>query len=71
MAFALAALGTILIDLRKKSNPDWARFAAVTSHLPFVAIAQGRNRLDWREIGWVRPAIGLAAFLAVLLFHPG
>jgi uncharacterized membrane protein len=66
----LAALGTVFIDQRKKSNPDWPRFAAVTSHVPFVAIAQGRNRIVWREIGWLRPAIGLAVFFAVLAFHP-
>jgi uncharacterized membrane protein len=66
----LAAAGTLLMDARKKSNPDWPRFAAVTSHVPFVAIAQGRNRLVWREIGWLRPAIGLAAFFAVLAVHP-
>jgi len=66
----LAAVGTLAMDARKKGNPDWSRFAAVTSHVPFVAIAQGRNRIDWREIGWLRPAIGLAVFFAVLLFHP-
>jgi uncharacterized membrane protein len=67
---ALAAVGTLAMDRRKRSNPDWPRFAAVTSHIPLVAIAQGRNRLVWREIGWLRPAIGLAAFFAVLAFHP-
>jgi uncharacterized membrane protein len=67
---ALAAIGTLAMDARKRSNPDWPRFAAVTSHIPFVAIAQGRNRVVWREIGWLRPAIGLAVFLAVLAFHP-
>lgn len=66
----LASLGTVLMDSRKKSNPGWARFAAATSNIPFVAIAQGRNRLVWREIGWLRPLIGLAAFGAVLAFHP-
>ena len=66
----LAALGTVLVDARKKSNPDWARFAAVTSNVPFVAIAQGRNRIVWREIGWLRPAIGIAAYFGVLLIHP-
>jgi uncharacterized membrane protein len=66
----LAGVGTQLMDARKKSNPDWPRFAAVTSHIPFVAIAQGRNRIRWREIGWLRPAIGLAAFFLVLAFHP-
>jgi len=66
----LAVLGTLLMDARKKANPDWPRFAAVTSHIPFVAIAQGRNRIVWREIGWLRPLIGLAVFFGVLIFHP-
>ena len=65
----LAALGTLLSDSRKKANPDWPHFAAVTSHVPFVAIAQGRNRIAWREIGWLRPAIGLAAFALFFLAH--
>jgi uncharacterized membrane protein len=67
---ALAAIGTLLMDARKKANPDWPRFAAVSSNVPFVAIAQGRNGIVWREIGWVRPAAGLAAFFLVLLVHP-
>jgi uncharacterized membrane protein len=66
----VAAVGTVLMDLRKRSHADWARFAAVTSNVPFVAIAQGRNRVRWREIGWKRPALGLAAFALVLLVHP-
>ena len=65
-----AGAGTLLMDGRKKSNPDWPRFATVTSNIPFVAIAQGRNRMRWREIGWLRPAVGLAAFFLVLLIHP-
>ena len=66
----VAALGTILMDARKRRNPDFARFAAVSSNVPFVAVAQGRNRIVWREIGWMRPAAGLAVFFVVLLFHP-
>jgi uncharacterized membrane protein len=65
----LAAVGTLSMDARKKSNPDWPRFAAVTSHVPFVAILQGRNRMVWREIGWLRPVIGLGAFAAFLASH--
>jgi uncharacterized membrane protein len=68
--FVLAALGTALIDMKKGSSPDWPRFAAVTSNIPFVAIAQGRNRMAWREIGWLRPAIGLALYFGVLTVHP-
>ena len=66
----LAALGTVSIDSRKKSLPGWERFAAVTSNFPFVAIAQGRNRMAWGEIGWLRPAAGLGLYVLVLLLHP-
>ena len=42
--FLLVALvGTLSMDRRKRANPDFPRFAAVTSHVPFVAIAQGRT----------------------------
>ena len=66
----LALVGTLSMDRRKARNPDWPRFAAVTSHIPFLAIAQGRNRLALGEIGWLRPAIGLAVLFVVLPFHP-
>ena len=46
------------------------RFAAATSNVPFAAIARGRNKLVWREIGWWRPATGLALFALLLYFHP-
>lgn len=68
----LAALGAAAIDRRKASTlgEDWRRFAAVTSYLPFLAIAQGRNRFDAKEIGWQKPAIGLALYAAFLWLHP-
>lgn len=68
----LAAAGTTLQDARKAKalGEDWKRFAALTSNLPFAAIAQGRNKLVWREIGWWKPAAGLALFALVLYFHP-
>lgn len=66
----LAGLGTVLIDRRKSALADWPRFAGRTSNVPFVAIAQGRNHIVWPEIGWLRPAIGLAAYAALLLLHP-
>ena len=67
--FLVALIGTFSMDRRKRANPDFVRFAAVTSHVPFMAIAQGRNRLVWREIGWLRPVIGLAAFAVLLTAH--
>jgi uncharacterized membrane protein len=66
---ALAALGTLFMDARNKANPDWPRFAAATSHVPFVAIVQRRNRIVWREIGWVRPLAGLAMFFVFFFLH--
>ena len=68
--FVLAALGTVAMDAKKKRHPDWPRFERVTSNIPFVAIAQGRNRMAWREIGWLRPAVGLALFFGVFYLHP-
>jgi len=68
----LAAAGTTLQDARKAARlgEHWTRFAAATSNVPFAAIAQGRNKLAWREIGWWRPATGLALFALLLYFHP-
>jgi len=69
--FLLVALfGTLSLDRRKRADPNWPRFAAATSHIPFVAIAQGRNHVAWREIGWTRPLIGLAAYAILLMLHP-
>lgn len=69
--FALMALyGTRSID-RKSAARDpeaWAKFAAVTSNIPFAAIVQGRNRLSFGELGW-RPFAALAAYAAVAYGH--
>ncbi len=68
----LAAAGTTLQDARKarRLGEDWKRFAGSTSNVPFAALAQGRNKLVWREIGWWRPAVGLALFALLLYVHP-
>lgn len=67
---ALAALGTVLIDHRKRALPDWPRFAQRTSNLPFLAIVQGRNRVVGSEIGWKRPAMALLVYAVLLWMHP-
>jgi hypothetical protein len=38
--------------------------------VPFLAVLQKRNHAAWREIGWLRPAIGVAVYFGVLSFHP-
>ena len=69
--FAVAFLGTLLMDQRKAKTlgDNWKRFAAVTSHIPFVAIAQGRNRFDANEIGWRNPLLGLALYALFFWGH--
>ncbi len=70
--FLLGALGSVLQERRKvREMPEgWRRYAEVTSHVPFVAIAQGRNRFALAEIGWARPAAGLALYALALALHP-
>jgi uncharacterized membrane protein len=68
----LALTGTVLIDRRKRAarGAAWLRFSAVTSNLPYAAIARGRNRFSGREIGWVSPAIALGGYALLLWAHP-
>jgi uncharacterized membrane protein len=68
----VAALGTLSQEKRKAraAGEDWQRFAAVTSHLPFAAVMQGRNRIAWREIGWKGPILGLVMFAVFFGAHP-
>jgi len=68
----LALAGTALIDARKADalGEEWARFAAVTSNVPFSAIVEGRNHFSTNEIGAKRVAAGLILFAILLAVHP-
>jgi uncharacterized membrane protein len=68
----LALAGTALIDARKADTlgEEWARFAAVTSNVPFSAIVEGRNRFSAGEIGVKRIGTGVALYAIVLVAHP-
>lgn len=66
----MVLLGTRSID-RKASARDpenWARFAAVTSNVPFAAIAQGRNAFKLGEMWW-RLLVSLVAYAAFAMLH--
>jgi len=67
----LALSGTVLIDRRKAATlgEDWQRYAAVTSNLPFAAIAAGRNRFKPGEIGWINPVVAVALYVLLLGQH--
>ncbi|MGP9810509.1 NnrU family protein [Rhodopseudomonas sp. NSM] len=72
--FALIALaGMAIIDRRKRRRigaETWNVLAARTSFWPFAALIAGRFKpRSWR-ISLVRLAIGLAAWLVLLLLHP-
>ena len=68
---ALALLGPLSIDAKRHRvhGARWERFAAVTSNVPFAAILAGRNRLDIREIGVWRIALGFGVYLGLLALH--
>lgn len=66
----LSGLGSVLID-RKKAlvlGSDWQAYAARTSNLPFLAIAQGRNRLVVAEL-WQPALIALVVYGLALWGH--
>ena len=70
--FAVLALaGMKLVDKKKEETfgAAWGPFAMTTSALPFAAALQGRARIDWRGIGWWRPALALALYAALILLH--
>ncbi len=71
--FGLLALGGMAhIDHRRKNamGADWGPIAMTTSVIPFLAAIQGRRSIDWRGIGWVRFAGGVALYLALPVAHP-
>lgn len=66
----LSLIGPFLIDgKRARRDPEaWARFAAITSWVPFAAIASGRTSLRLGEIGWWRPLVGIVVYLLIALW---
>ena len=68
---ALALIGAPVLDAKKAAQygSRWNAFAEVTSSVPFVAIAQGRQRLVLAEIGWWRLVVAILLFLAALYGH--
>jgi uncharacterized membrane protein len=67
----LSVAGMRLLDAKhaRRLGADWARFAAVTSAVPFAAAIAGRNRPSLRDIGWTRIAGGIALYAILLLLH--
>jgi len=67
----LALRGPSSIDRKRKKiyGEDWDRFAAVTSNVPFLAIAQRRNSLIIGELGWWRIILVVVVYGFFLHMH--
>jgi uncharacterized membrane protein len=53
----------------RRFGTAWETLASQSSHIPFVAILTGRNRLVLNEINWTLFAVSLALYAIVLKFH--
>jgi uncharacterized membrane protein len=69
---ALSLGGMRHIDLRREIalGSAWGPVALTTSTLPFAALATNRTTMDWAGIGWWRPAVALALYVALVSLHP-
>lgn len=54
---------------RDKLGKGWADYAAATSVVPFQAILQGRNRLEWKEIRWWQAALAVLLYAGLAHAH--
>lgn len=71
-AFLVVALGgmpSLDAKIARRDPQHWPAFARATSIVPFVAIAQGRNRFALGEIGWWRIAATSIAWFALIGAH--
>ena len=66
-----AGLGMVMIDMKFANlhGKNWERFKEATSILPFGAIATGKNKMPWGEVGLARIAGGLLVYMIFLYFH--
>ncbi|MFQ5972994.1 MAG: NnrU family protein [Alphaproteobacteria bacterium] len=48
---------------------DWGPIVLTTSAVPFAALLSRRTRMDWAGIGWWRPVVTAALYVAILLLH--
>ena len=67
----LALGGMAHIDHRRRETEGagWGPVAMSTSAIPFLAVIQGRSRIDWAGIGLTRPLAGLAVYVVFLAAH--
>lgn len=67
---SLAGMGSIDRKQLRREPENYRRFMDATSILPFAAIAAGRNRFDFAEIGWGRIGLAAALWVGLVALHP-
>jgi uncharacterized membrane protein len=67
----LAFAGMRAIDHKRavRLGADWETVTRRTSLIPFAAALAGRVRIDWAGIGWVRPVLAVALYVALMHGH--
>lgn len=70
LVVSLAGMGSIDRKQLHRDPANYRRFMDATSILPFAAIAAGRNRFDFSEIGWGRIALAAGLWIVLVALHP-
>jgi uncharacterized membrane protein len=67
----LAIGGMFHIDARRRHDlgDAWDAYAERTSIFPFAAIARGKAKVAWKDIGFVRPIIVALVYVGILHTH--
>ncbi|MDH5676254.1 MAG: NnrU family protein [Myxococcales bacterium] len=68
----VSLVGTFSIDQKRAQDlgETWSSYVAQSSNLPFAAIATGKNRFVFSEIGLGRVLATLLVFAAIVSIHP-
>jgi uncharacterized membrane protein len=67
----LSLVGARAIDAKKRATlgEAWETYCDQTSYLPMAALISRRTRLEVREIGYWRLALGVALYAVLLITH--
>lgn len=68
---SLAVKGTFDLDRKRlrEYKERWRNYMDATSNIPFQAIFRGRQKLEWRELGWWRIVLALLFYGGLLHAH--
>ncbi|WPZ35063.1 NnrU family protein [Thalassobaculum sp. OXR-137] len=67
---SFAGMPALDAKIRRKVDSAWGPVAMTTSILPFLAVLQGRTRLDLAGIGWWRLGLGVLVWVLLYGAHP-